>query len=147
MRALRLLRSTLKGYTKLGENPNELGTEKLKIPPKPVVKVGDFIQWTSGGVEQFIAPRKVEWVSEDGSYVRVFGSQTGIAMSEIAVVQPPSTPPAPKVERLPSSGNESPFTVYQVGKRLQITADVDVDGLKKLKDLLGKYEEILNMLN
>jgi hypothetical protein len=30
--------------------------------------------------------------------------------------------------------------------RLQITADVDAQGLAKLKDVLAKYEEILKLL-
>jgi hypothetical protein len=32
------------------------------------------------------------------------------------------------------------------GKRLQISADLDAEGLAKLKDILTKYEEILKML-
>ena len=51
-------------------------------------------------------------------------------------------PPSERVE-----SGRSDFTVYQVGKRLQITADVDAEGLKKLKELLTKYEEILKLLS
>jgi hypothetical protein len=36
--------------------------------------------------------------------------------------------------------------VLQVGKRLQISADVDADGLANLQEMFGKYAEILKML-
>jgi hypothetical protein len=38
------------------------------------------------------------------------------------------------------------MSVLLSGKRLQISADVDAEGLAKLKDILTKYEEILKML-
>ena len=33
------------------------------------------------------------------------------------------------------------------GNRLEITADVDADGLEKLQAMLEKYAEILKMMN
>jgi len=39
------------------------------------------------------------------------------------------------------------ISVYQVGVRLQITADIDMAGLKKLQILLIKYEDILELMN
>lgn len=46
-----------------------------------------------------------------------------------------------------SSGIDSgDMSVLLSGKRLQISADVDAEGLAKLKDILTKYEEILKML-
>lgn len=112
------------------------------------VKVGDFVLWTSAGIDQFSQPRQVEWVSEDGSHVRVFGSPTGINAAEIQIAKPPTQ----NVRKPPPVDNTSdpdtlPFTVYQIGKRLQITADVDEKGLIKLKELLDKYQEILKLLN
>lgn len=138
----------LKGYdTPLGKT-EEIKSE-IEEKFRHTAKVGDFIQWTSDGVDQFKPARKVEWVSPDGKYLRVFGSPTGIKMSEVQVVKDPgtadATPPLPPPGN--GEGQQAPFTVYQVGKRLQITADVDAAGLKKLKDLLDKYGEILDMLN
>lgn len=119
---------------------------------KTRVKVGDFVKWTSGGVDQF-ASRKVEWISDDGSYLRVFGSPTGIPMTEIQIAEPPA--PAPKRNDLADTSSQntrstaanSEITVYQVGGRLQITADVDVEGIEKLESVLAKYREILKLLN
>jgi hypothetical protein len=111
------------------------------------VKVGDFVQWTSNGVDQFNPPRKVEFVAPDGGHVRVFGSPTGIKMSDVTVVEKPALTPPPAAVSPQPMGTNPPFTVYQVGGRLQITADVDAAGLKKLQTLLSKYEEILTLMN
>ena len=110
-------------------------------------KVGDFVKWTSNGVDQF-ETRKVEWVSDDQVWLRVFGNPTGIPMEEVTITDPP-TPPKPAV--LPASPkspdeNSNDINVYLTGDRLQITADVDGKGLEKLKNILSKYDEILKML-
>jgi len=39
------------------------------------------------------------------------------------------------------------FTVQQVGRRLKIAADVDLEGIKKLRLLLDQYEAILKLMN
>jgi hypothetical protein len=60
------------GYTcQVGENP-----------PTPV-KVGDYVQWTSNGVDQFKPARKVTKVEND--HVWVFGSNTAIPMEQVTV--------------------------------------------------------------
>lgn len=43
-------------------------------------------------------------------------------------------------------GDAGEMSVLLSGKRLQISADVDAEGLSKLKEILTKYEEILKML-
>jgi len=60
------------------------------------VSVGDYVQWVSNGVEQFTSPRKVVGIFPDGTHVQVFGSNTGIPMTELNVVDAPAPPP-PKV--------------------------------------------------
>ena len=42
-------------------------------------------------------------------------------------------------------GNE--LSVLQKGDRLQITADIDLEGIAELKDILGHYEAILKRLS
>lgn len=44
------------------------------------------------------------------------------------------------------AGVNNELKVLQRGNRLEITADVDLEGLEQLKAILGKYEEILKML-
>lgn len=116
------------------------------------ISVGDYVRWTSHGMDQFDA-RKVEWVSPDGSHLRVFGSPTGIPMNEATVVMPPGraapvSPPLPPVVSSRGDGAKSPnITVYQQDGRLQITADVDLQGIEKLETMLAKYKEILKLMN
>jgi hypothetical protein len=117
-------------------------------PPAPKAKVGDYVQWTSDGIDQLKPPRRVNFVAPDGSHLRVHGSMTGIPMAEVTVVDPPTPPPASALrqEHQPAEGGEPDISVLQVGKRLQITADVDAAGLAKLKQMLEQYEAILKLL-
>ncbi len=41
---------------------------------------------------------------------------------------------------------DNEINVLQTGNRLQITADIDAKGIKKMRDVLVKYEEILQLL-
>jgi hypothetical protein len=50
-------------------------------------RVGDLIQWESGGVLKLERPTRVRVVSADGQYVAVDGSETGIPMSQVIVEQ------------------------------------------------------------
>jgi len=52
------------------------------------VKVGDHIQWTSDGVDQFFRPMPVTRIVD--GHVFVEDSQTGIPMSEVTVVDAPA---------------------------------------------------------
>ena len=51
------------------------------------VKVGDKVQWTSQGTDQFTEPRKIKSISEDGQYAFVEGSDTGIPVKELSVTE------------------------------------------------------------
>ena len=57
------------------------------------IRVGDYVQWTSGGVDQFVQPRAVKQLNintVDGEeYARVEGSRTGIPVKELTVVGRP----------------------------------------------------------
>jgi len=55
---------------------------------KTAVQVGSFVQWTSQGINQFAEPQKVTGV--DGEWAFVEGSETGIFMNDLAVVDPPA---------------------------------------------------------
>lgn len=115
-----------------------------EVPPPAVeVKVGDYVQWTSGGVDQFKPVRPVAWVSEDGKHLRVHGSMTGIPMSEVAVTAAPK-PPARGSSAY--AGTDGELNVLLTGNRLEITANVDLAGLERLKEVLGHYEHILKLL-
>jgi hypothetical protein len=110
--------------------------------------IGDYVQWTSGGVEQFPQPRKV--MGFNGRHVFVHGSATGLPVEQVTVVDPPKpTPAAALANSAYTSNNEeskADLSVLLVGNRLQITANVDAKGIARLKQVLDKYEEILKLL-
>jgi hypothetical protein len=135
------------------EDANGRAKEHSKEPPSRRVRlydvnVGDYAQWTSGGVDQFKPPRRVTRV--EGEYAFVHGSLTGIPMAELTVVDPPAIAPPSMVSKRSTTGRDpvidANLRLSSGGSRLQITADVDLDGLKKLRDMLDKYEEILRLL-
>jgi hypothetical protein len=113
----------------------------------PDVKIGNYVQWTSSGQEQFSPPRKVVWLSDDRTHVRVHGSNTGIPMAELTIVDAPkAATPSQSTSADKSEPPKADISVLQVGNRLEITANVDATGLAKLKEILAKYEEILKLL-
>jgi hypothetical protein len=60
--------------------------EKKQTSPTEV-KIGDSVQWTSQGTDQFAEPRKIKSISEDGKYAFVEGSDTGIPIDELSVTE------------------------------------------------------------
>jgi len=66
------------------------------------VAIGDQVQWESSGVLQFKHPRRVRWISEDGEWIAVEGSDTGIPSSELILEQKNASPPVvPREESEP----------------------------------------------
>jgi hypothetical protein len=57
----------------------------------PSIKVGDYVQWTSQGMDQFVEPKRVREVmdSDKGQFVLVEGSDTGAPLNEVSVQEPP----------------------------------------------------------
>ncbi len=51
-----------------------------------VLGVGDFVQWTSQGVDQFSVPTQIAGLSEDGTYAFFEGSLTGVPVCELSAV-------------------------------------------------------------
>jgi hypothetical protein len=140
-------------FTNGADFDNAVDPKEADYPPPPPpskIKVGDYVQWTSDGVDQFNPPRKVEEILPDGMHVRVFGSLAGISMSELTVVDPNKTQAKEPVAA--SSGyradeTQSDISVLMRGKHLEIMANVDAAGLKTLREMLQKYEEILTLMN
>ena len=55
------------------------------IKDKPEIKVGDTVQWTTEGVDQFKVPRKITGLYD--GYVTVEGSKTGIPINQISKIK------------------------------------------------------------
>ena len=120
------------------------GSERLEMATV-AIGVGDYVQWTSNGQDQFSSPQRISWVSEDGTHARVFGSMTGIPTSELAMADLSKAMPwsKPRSADRAEAGLDSDLNVLLRGNRLEISAGVDREGLLKLKAILSKYEEIL----
>jgi hypothetical protein len=138
--------ANFKGNDKIPELT--FGLDAVKADPLPTVKVGDYVQWTSGGIDQFKPVRKVTQI--EGRHAFVQGSLTGIEMNELTAVPAPAVTPVGslKTPAAPAGapdqdGNE--ISVLLASNRLQITADVDEAGLEKLEKMLAKYKEILKL--
>ncbi|KAA5804019.1 hypothetical protein F1654_09570 [Alkalicaulis satelles] len=125
-------------------------------------KVGDYVQWDSGGALQFEKPRRIRWVSDDEAWLAVEGSDTGIPMTEVSIEKPPAppsgvrvppeggmTPPPapPSPNTLKTQGGERPpFKVIQEGAKIHVEAyDLNASSLARLRRKLEKYQEILEM--
>jgi hypothetical protein len=69
----------------------------------------------------------------------------------VTVVEAPnvvhgSASTTPKSASSAYAGQDGDLSVLLKGNRLEITADVGLDGIERLKEILGKYEEILKLL-
>jgi hypothetical protein len=112
--------------------------------------VGDLIQWESGGALQFESPKRVRFVSDDGNWAGVEGSQTGIPMSEVIVEQKAATKaPFIPLERPTAalSPGESEWMRNKVGKetnvRLLVEGQMGPREIGKLIKLLEAQKAVL----
>lgn len=60
------------------------------------VKIGDYIQWESGGVLKLPQPQQVTGISEDEKFAFVEGSATGLPLGELTVTEKPAGVPPVK---------------------------------------------------
>ena len=157
---LRVYRDTL-GFagltvsdTQADEDSSQTPAPTGTISQSTLAKVGDFVQWVSGGAVQFAEAQKVRAISDDGDWAFVEGSKTGIARSELEIVQ------APKVNRVPPTLplHEDEPTVYDradprekdrmkvvwEGSLIHISATVDKVGLERLRKKLDAMEALLS---
>lgn len=82
-------------------------------------KVGDFVQWESQGVLQFQEPRRIREISDDGAWAFVEGSNTGVPMSQLSVVEQPKVNP-------PAGEPPKPRTVVEEIKRTPVGSEIPV---------------------
>lgn len=95
--------------------------------------VGDLVQWESGGALQFETPRRVRWVSEDGAWLAVEGSETGIPMDQTivesaAVMQQPKFAPPPESQPEAAEKGFSEWFRAKVGADKLVTINFKGEG-------------------
>lgn len=115
-------------------------------------RVGDLVQWESQGVLQFQTPKRVRHVSDDGQWLAVEGSTTGIPMNQVTV-EPAATPPpafplddTPPADQKPTPG-EVEWLRNRLGGgtrvRLMVTGDMGPREITKLMKLLKAQRDVL----
>jgi hypothetical protein len=140
---------------KLPELRIEPEFKSATIEPKNVDS-GDLVQWTSGGVDQFETPRRVQSVHRrDGKeWAFVEGTNTGVPLSELTVVPPksdaasrPSTTAPPDPITVPSMNREREYLrgvlSRDAGYRLLVSGDIGPKELGKMIKLLQAQKAIL----
>ena len=115
---------------------------------KPVVKIGDLVQWTSNGVGQFETPRRVRAVQthEGQEWIFVEGTQTGLPIREVSVTTPTTDDGAPSREIAMSTPGAAPMVDKErsdTSYRLLITGHVGPDELGNLIRLLRAQRAVL----
>lgn len=70
------------------------------VPPATTPKVGDYVQWESGGQIQFES-RRVRGLSEDRLWAFVDGDNTGFVVKELTIVNPQLSDAKPLEQALP----------------------------------------------
>lgn len=114
-------------------------------------RVGDFVQWDQNGVLQFEQPLRVRFVSEDGQWVAVEGSRTGIPMNEV-IIEKPAAKLTPPVFDLDESKQQSGFDEWfraKVGAEKQVLisyrgeGDIGAREIEKLISILTAQKEAL----
>jgi hypothetical protein len=108
------------------------------------VKVGDYVQWESQGVEQFTEPKRVQGISADGTHAFVNGTSTGIPVNALIRVTPPVGTPQPEAPRiqLPLNKNmqEDVFSLSEGRVVIQWPAPLSAASIQDLKDWLKIVE-------
>lgn len=146
--------------------PSAAHEEESHLPNVPVApaggkmfggaKVGDLIQWESQGALQFPKPLRVRMVTEDGQWVAVEGSQTGIPMNEVIVetaapkgsaVVPPNFPLPAEAELTSPAKDEVEWMRNRLGAetnvRLLVKGDMGPKEIGKLIRLLEAQKLVL----
>jgi hypothetical protein len=116
-------------------------------------RVGDLIQWESDGALQLEKPTRVRLVTDDGQWVVVEGSETGIPMSEVIVqeraqapvIQPPRFPLDREAEKV--DAGETEWIRNRLGPetkvRLLVSGDMGPREIGKLIKLLEAQRAVL----
>ena len=133
--------------------------KSASIEPKSV-DTGDLVQWTSGGVDQFETPRRVQSVHRRNGkeWAFVEGTNTGVPLSELTVVPPKSGAPAPPSTTPSTTAPADPIASPSTNKeheylrgvlsrdtsyRLLVSGDIGPKELGKMIKLLQAQKAIL----
>lgn len=101
-------------------------------------KVGDFVQWESGGMLQFTEPRRVTRLSADGQFVFAEGSETGLPINEVKLMEVKARgemPPPPPPIHAQAGFSQDVYTLGEEGKViLQWPDKISQESYEELSD-------------
>ncbi|WP_143324162.1 hypothetical protein [Caulobacter sp. X] len=116
-------------------------------------RLGDLVQWESQGVLQFDKPARVRFISDDGLWVGVEGSDTGVPMSEVIVEEraaaaaPRFVIPDEKPREVPAEPGEVEWMRNRLGGetkvRLMVSGEMGPKQIGKLIKLLKAQQAVL----
>lgn len=152
---IRQFKSTL-AFAGLDSSGKMSGTDDEIDPPG--VSEGDFVQWESQGVAQFLEPRRVTGKSDDGQWLFVDGSPTGLPLAEVHRVDTPKAqqmnqeiieassqgpPPNPKFKPIaPTAGMKQDTFTTDTGSVVvqwpSILSSADLEDLENWLDMLKR---------
>jgi len=156
---LRVYRETIEvaglvDFDKVSDEGGASSAPSTSAPSTVNAAVGDYVQWVSDGVVQFPEPRRVRAVSDDGEWAFVEGSETGIAMQDLEIVQAPRSNRPPPTLALPEDDptvydradarDKDRMKVVWEGPLIHISATVDKAGLERLRKKLDAMETLLS---
>lgn len=117
-------------------------------------KVGDFVQWTSQGVEQFPTPQPLKGISPDGAFGFVEITNTGIPMDQLTVAEAPkgeAKTPAAAIGAPPVNPyfqppkQPGPFLSFNMGPdnvfEMRLTKMIPWKDFDRLKQMINLYED------
>lgn len=118
--------------------PEGEGKETEADLPLSDIAVGDFVQWTSQGIDRFPIPKRVTSLSDDGTHAMVEGTATGLPVDQLQRVDSPD-PPAGRTSSRPEKRpgmNQDTLTLDEGQVVLQWPATISPENYEDLKDWL-----------
>jgi len=108
-----------------------------------VPKVGDYVQWESQDILQFVEPKRIRAISTDGTHAFVDGSSTGLPVEQLSPAKAPLV--AVKTESrttLPPTNNmqEDVFSLAEGRVVIQWPSPLSTESIKDLQDWLKLVE-------
>jgi hypothetical protein len=126
--------------------------EDAKADEKPSVKVGDYVQWVSQGMDQFKVLKKVGSFSDDGAFAFFEGENTGAPVEELEIGEAPAPSCKPvhpalrltRAQMQPPGGSEVRQDVFSLDNGGEVTISWPVpltaDMITDIKDWLKIVE-------
>jgi hypothetical protein len=109
---------------------------------KYMPKVGDFVQWESGGALQFREAMKISNISPDGNFAFVEGSSTGLPIGELRLQEAPKIAPVITPPMVPSkqSMRQDIFSLTEGTVTIQWPTPLSQESIQDLQDWLKIVE-------